>query len=68
MKDYIDIPITVKLTKAQKEKLDELALKQGRSQSELVREAIMAMLGVYYEATKEEDALAEAVDEGVAGR
>ncbi|GAJ20645.1 unnamed protein product, partial [marine sediment metagenome] len=43
----------------------ELATKLNRSQSELVREAIMALLGVYY-GTRTEDALAEAMDKGVA--
>lgn len=66
MKDYIDVPISVKLSKAQKEKLSELALKLDRSESELVREAIMALLGVYY-GRETKDALAETVDEGVAG-
>jgi len=67
MKDYIDVPISVKLSRAQKRKLDELSKDLGRSQSELVREAIMALLGVYYGETTP-DALAKVVDEGVAGR
>ncbi len=67
MKDYIDVPISVKISRAQKEKLSQLSQELGRSESELVREAIMALLGVYY-GTRTKDALAKAVDEGVAGR
>ncbi|GAI79860.1 unnamed protein product, partial [marine sediment metagenome] len=48
MKDYIDVPISVKISRAQKEKLSQLSQKLNRSESELVREAIMALLGVYY--------------------
>lgn len=68
MKDYIDVPISIKVSKAQKKKLDELSVSLDRSLSELVREAIMALLGVYYETKETEDALAETMDEGVAGR
>jgi len=53
-KDHIDVPITIKISRAQKSKLDELAHQLNRSQSELVREAIMALLGVYY-GTRTED-------------
>lgn len=54
MKDYTDVvPISVKISTAQKKKLDELALKLNRSQSELVREAIMALLGLYYSRKQE---------------
>ena len=67
MKDYIDVPISVKLSKAQKRKLDELSVGLNRSLSELVREAIMALLGVYY-GGETEDALAEIMDKGVARR
>ncbi|MBA7593185.1 hypothetical protein ES703_00102 [subsurface metagenome] len=65
-KDHINVPITIKISAAQKKKLDELATQLHRSQSELVREAIMALLGVYYAKIRSEDALAKAVDEGVA--
>lgn len=64
-KDYIDVVITIKVSRAQKKRLDLLCEQLGRSQSELVREAIMALLGVYY-VTGTEDALAETLDEGVA--
>lgn len=65
MKDYIDVPISVKISRAQKEKLSQLSQELNRSESELVREAIMALLGVYY-GKGIEDALAKAVDKGVA--
>lgn len=75
MKDYTTvIPMTFKISIAQKEKLNELATELNRSQSELIREAIMALLGVYYgreieeEQSKAEDALVEVVDEGVVNR
>jgi len=49
MKDYTEVvSISVKISAAQKKKLDELADKTGRSQSELVREAIMVLIGVYF--------------------
>ena len=64
-KDYIDVPISVKISRAQKEKLSQLSQELNRSESELVREAIMALLGVYY-GTTTKDALAETVDKGVA--
>ncbi|GAI88987.1 unnamed protein product, partial [marine sediment metagenome] len=68
MKDYTDVvPISVKISTAQKKKLDELSSRLNRSQSELVREAIMALLGVYY-GTATKDALAETLDKGVARR
>ncbi|MBA7553326.1 hypothetical protein ES705_45916 [subsurface metagenome] len=67
MKDYTEVvPISVKISTAQKKKLDELAKELNRSQSELIREAIMALLGVYYGKIRSQDALAKAVDEGVA--
>jgi len=65
-KDYIDVPITIKISAAQKKQLDELATQLNRSQSELVREAIMALLGVYYGTTATKDALAKTVDPGLA--
>ncbi|GAI25858.1 unnamed protein product [marine sediment metagenome] len=66
-KDYTDVLISVKINQAQKKQLDKLADETGRSQSELVREAIMALLGVYY-GTATKDALAETLDKGVARR
>ena len=66
MKDYIDVPISVKISRAQKEKLSQLSQELNRSESELVREAIMALLGVYYGRTTTKDALAKTVDKGVA--
>jgi len=47
-KDYTDVLISVKISQAQKKQLDKLADETGRSQSELVREAIMALFGVYF--------------------
>ena len=47
-KDYTDVLISVKISQAQKKQLDKLANETGRSQSELVREAIMALIGVYF--------------------
>jgi predicted DNA-binding protein len=69
MKDYSDVvPISIKISRAQKERLDQLCEQTGRSQSELIREAIMALLGVYHGArTTEENALGKAVDERLAG-
>lgn len=68
MKDYTEVvAISVKISKAQKGKLDELAAQLNRSQSELIREAIMALLGVYY-GSRTKDALAETMDKGVARR
>ena len=66
MKDYIDVPISIKLSKAQKKKLEELSKSLDRPLSDLVREAIMALLGVYY--GKKENALAKTMDEGVVRR
>lgn len=65
MKDHTDALISVKVSQAQKRQLEKLADETGRSPSELVREAIMALLGVYY-GTTTKDALAETVDKGVA--
>lgn len=56
--------LAVRVTMAQAEKLRELAALTGRSESDLVREAIMALLGVYY--AEKADVLAEAPHEGVA--
>jgi len=67
MKDHTDALISVKISQAQKKRLDKLVDKSGRSLSELVREAIMALLGVYY-GTATKDALAETLDKGVARR
>ena len=67
MKDHTDAVLSVKISQAQKRQLDKLIDQTGRSQSELVREAIMALLGVYYGTETTEDALAEVVDKGVAG-
>jgi len=61
--DHTDALISVKISQAQKKQLDKLVDESGRSLSELVREAIMALLGVYYART--EDALAETLDKGV---
>jgi predicted DNA-binding protein len=68
MRDYTDVvPISVKISRAQKERLDILCEQTGRSQSELIREAIMALLGVYYgQTTTEENALGKAMDERLA--
>jgi predicted transcriptional regulator len=63
----IDVPLLVKLSQAQSARLEELCSRLGRSKSELVREAIMALLGVYY-GKGQEDALAQTMDKGVAGR
>jgi Arc/MetJ-type ribon-helix-helix transcriptional regulator len=69
MKDYTDVvPISIKISRAQKARLDDLCEKTGRSQSELIREAIMALLGVYYGQTTEENALGKAMDERLARR
>lgn len=65
-KDYIDVSISVKISRAQKEKLSQLSQQLNRSESELVREAIMALLGVYYGA-RTSDALAKIVDKRLAG-
>lgn len=65
MKGHTDALISVKVSKAQKRQLDKLSRETGRKPSELVREAIMALLGVYY-GTTTKDALAETMDEGVA--
>ena len=67
-KGHADVIISVKVSQAQKKQLDKLAGETGRSQSELVREAIMALLGVYYGKGTTSDALAQTVDPGVAGR
>jgi Arc/MetJ-type ribon-helix-helix transcriptional regulator len=67
MKDYTNVvPISVKISRAQKERLDQLCEQIGRSQSELIREAIMALLGVYYGQTTEKNALGKAMDERLA--
>jgi predicted DNA-binding protein len=68
MRDYTDVvPISVKISRAQKERLDILCEQTGRSQSELIREAIMALLGVYYgQTTTEKNALGKAMDERLA--
>jgi Arc/MetJ-type ribon-helix-helix transcriptional regulator len=66
MKDYTEvIPISVKITAAQKRKLDELCDEFGYSQSELVRAAITALIKEHY-GRGTEDALAKTMDEGVA--
>ncbi len=67
MRDHTDILISVKVSQAQKRQLDKLTDETGRNISELVREAIMALLGVYYGAATK-DALVETLDEGVARR
>lgn len=58
VKDHTDALISVKVSQAQKRQLNKLARETGRSPSELIREAIMALLGVYHGATTE-DALVE---------
>ena len=69
MQDHTDALISVKISQAQKQQLEKLVDESGRTLSELVREAIMALLGVYHgtETTKE-DTLAETLDKGVAKR
>lgn len=47
-KDHTDVLVSVKISQAQKKQLDKLVDETGRSQSELVREGIMALLGVYF--------------------
>lgn len=67
MKDHADVIISVKVSKAQKRQLEKLFRETGRRPSELIREAIMALLGVYHGKTRTEDALAKTVDKGVVG-
>jgi predicted DNA-binding protein len=54
----------VRLTQAQADQLKALSDSTGRSESELIREAIMALLGVYH--AEASDVLAETPHEGVA--
>jgi len=67
MKEYMNVPLSVKISPAQKQRLNQLAADLNRTPSDLVREAIMALLGVYYgEIITEKHPLATPMDEGVA--
>ena len=47
-----DVTVSVRLTSAVGQQLEEIANEMGRSKSDIIREAILILIGMYNDATR----------------
>ena len=47
-----EVRVTLRLTSAVDEQLEQIALEMGRSKSDIIREGILILIGMYNDATR----------------